>query len=184
MTATLTHDVSVLDYKQTLGFLYSRYAHRTGEDFEDIFQETWVDMMESGYPSNMNPLTAFIYRFRQINWSRYILPQRRFGRLWVSLPMDGREDEEEKGVTLDDYLLSLLSYTPSLVRESNEEVRTKIRLCLTEREWEVYCLLTGRQEYDQKQVASILGVSPQAINICLGRIKKRLLENLDFSNTF
>ena len=49
----------VLDYDTTRLWLRKRYGWLSDEDFEDRYHDTWLEVLEKGLKSTINPLTAF-----------------------------------------------------------------------------------------------------------------------------
>lgn len=137
-----------------------KYDRGTLDDIEDCFHDTWEVLLSKGLPDDVNPVTGFMAKFRQLNYDRYVR-----NRSGITYTSDALFENP------DDLYGEYVNVTMELPTTINTR---KVRDILTYREWEVYSLLSSKQEYNQKEVALVLGVSPQAVADTLTRLSNKI----------
>lgn len=164
-----------LDYNRARRVLLKRYSFLNVEDVEDAMHDALLYMLENPPPDTVKPITALFkvfktvrlreYRKRFISWTGDRTPV-----YLVNVDFDAILNNTED--TLTGQELSILNdimelgYSYELEYQQGMDywcssVSDKLKK-LTEHEREAVSLfLSG---YDKKQVASIVGVTPQAID--------------------
>lgn len=163
----------MISYEQTKNYLFGRYGHwHSTQDLEDLYHDTWCKFLDGGWPEGIGKFTAFINAFRQLRYDRFVNIPSRNRRKYLSV--HNEEGEREDSSELHQELAGLYEGIVSSRTDTNLLTRTKVRLLLTENEYDVL-MLHIYKDYNARQIGEVRGSSYQAVSETIKRITKKLI---------